>query len=270
MDNTNVSRVCKFPSSRYVVFRSKVSGKILVMDTVKERIKRLQKRIRLWAGLADQNTKGCTLWMITLTYKYVDGWKPNHIREFMLKIRKRYGKHLLGYAWVAELQKRGAVHYHVLLYTKGISKVVKPDKSGFWTHGLTTTEQARTPYYIMKYAGKEYQKDFTKFPPGIRAFAVWFQSENLRTTLRYESLHPKYQKVFDDNNGSWKAVRIARKYNLLQSDWEVWAFRADPVPGSLLPLLQEMALVGFKGKENELNNHIGETTTLLISEFLDL
>ena len=71
-----------------------------------------------WANFLQKETKGSSLWMVTLTYAGVDDWRPNHIREFMQAFRKLYKKKLVGYAWVAELQERGAVHYHVMVYLK--------------------------------------------------------------------------------------------------------------------------------------------------------
>ena len=95
--------------------------------------------------------------MLTLTYRDVDGFRPRHISELLNRARqwiKRQG-HVLRYVWVAELQMRGALHYHVLFWLpKGLS-LPKPDKQGWWPHGSTRIEQARNAVgYLVKYVSK--------------------------------------------------------------------------------------------------------------------
>lgn len=167
-------------------------GAIIEIDGVQSRISRLQKRVYAWAKTIDQSNgmQDMEYIMITLTYRGVDDWKPKHIRDFMLKMRKRFTG-ILCYAWVAELQQRGAVHYHVMVgirpgssfYTYKSQKTPEnkgftvrgvgfPDDIGDWPHGMTKVEKARTRFYLVKYTGKEYQK-VGKFPKGLRMFAVW-------------------------------------------------------------------------------------------------
>jgi hypothetical protein len=77
----------------------------------------------------------------------------------------------LGFAlprvWVAELQTRGAVHYHVLAWLPKGRTLPKSDKRGWWPHGMTRTEAARCAVgYLAKYASKG--QDAGTFPPGLR------------------------------------------------------------------------------------------------------
>jgi len=138
----------------------------------------MRRRVGAWAQALEGviNDPRYRVVMITLTYKRVDQWRPNHIRDFLLAYRKVLGKGLLAYAWVAELQKRGAVHYHVLLVVKRGAKMPYPDKGGYWLHGLSRVEEARTVYYILKYTGKQYQKA-GEYPKGLRIFAVWLSRD---------------------------------------------------------------------------------------------
>ena len=95
--------------------------------------------------------------MLTLTYRDVDGFAPRHVSELLKRIRQwleRRG-HGFHYVWVAELQKRGALHYHIVIWLpKGLT-LPKPDKQGWWPHGSTRIEWARHPVgYLIKYASK--------------------------------------------------------------------------------------------------------------------
>ena len=59
------------------------------------------------------------------------------------------------YVWVAELQQRGALHYHILVWLPFGLTLPKPDKQGWWPHGSTRIEWARHPIgYLVKYASK--------------------------------------------------------------------------------------------------------------------
>jgi hypothetical protein len=95
--------------------------------------------------------------MLTLTYRDVDGFEPRHISELLNHIRNwlaRRGQKLL-YVWVAELQKRGALHYHIVVWLPRGLTLPKPDKQGWWPHGSTRIEWARNPIgYLIKYSSK--------------------------------------------------------------------------------------------------------------------
>ena len=109
--------------------------------------------------------------MLTLTYRKVGEWNPKHISELLQRIRvwvRRRG-HGLRYVWVAELQQRGALHYHLLLWLQRGLTLPKPDKQGWWTHGSTRIEWARKPAgYLAKYASKLDSKAGIGFPRGAR------------------------------------------------------------------------------------------------------
>ena len=151
------------------------------MDSKAVRVARCSRRVHAWADALPKDSRvvrragrrlniGARTVMLTLTYRDVDGWLPNQIREFMLGLRKVLGGALYGYAWVLEMQERGAPHYHVLLYVRNKTDVPQPDSSGLWPHGVTRRETTISPFYICKYVGKEYQKE--GLPHGARMFAV--------------------------------------------------------------------------------------------------
>lgn len=107
--------------------------------------------------------------MVTLTYALVGLWEPRHIVAFLRCCREylRRRGYDFRYTWVAELQKRGAVHYHVLIWLpKGLT-LPKPDKRGWWPHGSTRIEWVRNAVgYIAKYAAKP--EIIIDFPKGLR------------------------------------------------------------------------------------------------------
>ena len=173
-----------------VVLGNKANGDVKVVDAARTRIRRMQARIRAWRDAMPivnrrlrrvlRKSKAAPRFvMLTLTYADIDGWQPNHIREYMLALRKELKEKLWAYAWVAEMQARGAVHYHVIVYVAPNTDVPMPDKSGMWKYGVSRRETAKKgPLYIMTYVGKEHQK--IDLPHGARMFAVWI-SKNIAT-----------------------------------------------------------------------------------------
>jgi len=190
----------------------------------------MRKRIALWVEIL-QHVEDMQFVMITLTYSPKFEWEPNHIRTFMQDLRKYLKEDLLAYAWVAEIQKRGAVHYHIMLavpwnFEVGVD-IPYPDQTGMWSYGLTRVEVARTPFYLIKYLGKEYQKDFSRYPKGIRTYAVYIRDKKLKLALRYNSL-PAHQKIFVDEFG-WPELQpmtTLRKMILNYGNigWRLWSF----------------------------------------------
>ena len=165
---------------------NKKTGEVFEVSNAKSRISRLRRRVFSWAGVVRPVTGATTrMVMITLTYRKSWLWMPNHIRKFMLKVRKHLGGNLHAYAWVAELQERGAVHYHVILIVNRGTAIPMPDKTGWWTYGSTKIQSANSPYYIAKYTGKEYQKE-GPFPKGLRMFAVWISDSLVDDPARWE------------------------------------------------------------------------------------
>ena len=171
------------PLRRGLSLINKVTGEMIDTDTHRLRLSRMRRRVKAWADawgkVYDPNRHRMV--MVTLTYKDKDGWRPNHIRDFMRSFRRAIKGKLLAYAWVAELQKRGAVHYHVLLVVARGTKVPLPDK--YWRHGMTRIETAKTPWYIVKYTSKG--DGDGDYPSGLRVFAVWISVHAVPELIRY-------------------------------------------------------------------------------------
>lgn len=129
------------------------------IDQVQCRLKRLRRSVTTAARLF-----GFTLGkrpfkpaMLTLTYRDVDGFCPRDVSELIKRIRQWLARrgHAMRYVWVAELQARGALHYHLLLWLPRGLTLPKPDKQGWWPHGHTRIEWARNAIgYLCKYVSK--------------------------------------------------------------------------------------------------------------------
>jgi hypothetical protein len=171
-----------------IEIRDKVTGKVFIISKSQVRISRLRRRVFAWADSIKKEIEDVGHYrrvMITLTYERDEDWAANQIRDFMLSMRETLGDGLVAYGWVAELQKRGVVHYHVILIVKRGTRIPKPDKSGLWKWGFSRIETAQTPYYLCTYVGKEYQK-IGHFPKGLRMFSVWISKELISDLVRWK------------------------------------------------------------------------------------
>lgn len=159
---------------RYVVLVNRARGKVAVVDQFKVRLAKMRKRIFAWASVVEtyKEVRGARTIMVTLTYKNKDDYQAGHIGSYLAKLKGILDKRLIAWAWVAELQKRGAMHYHLLLVVPEGTLIEKPDESGQWQWGMSKVEIARTPYYLAKYSGKGEQKDLSKFPRGARLYGI--------------------------------------------------------------------------------------------------
>jgi hypothetical protein len=152
------------------------------------------------AVIHEQATKGGfrhRVAMFTATYRQVGQWRSDHLKECLRHIRRwveRRG-HTFRYVWVAELQSRGAVHYHVLIWLPRGLTLPKPDKQGWWTHGSTRIEWARRAVsYVMKYASKGYGMH-CQFPRGLRLHGRGGLDEAQRSVVRWWLL-PRYVRQY--------------------------------------------------------------------------
>lgn len=171
------------------------------------RYKRLRKNIGVAAKLHSVAITGgkahFNVCMVTLTYRR-DTWQPTHMSAYMDHVRKwhiRRTGQKLKYVWVAEMQGRGVIHYHVLYFLpKGIT-MPKADKQGWWKHGSTRTEKAVAPVkYVMKYASKLDTKK--GFPDGARTYGIGGLAETDRLSRRWLNL-PAFIKARASITDRW-------------------------------------------------------------------
>jgi hypothetical protein len=199
---------------------------VVTVNADKMRYARMSQRIRSWALLMKSLDTHLpySLILATLTYRE-NTWRPYDITRFLRKWIGRYDE-IIGYAWVAELQARGVPHYHVVFAVpKGFRFDEYPDQSGCWPAGMSRIESINSPYYLMRYIGKEYQKNFAGYPKGMRLYGVsvrkkWLDQISFRPYWKYRlsSLTGYYRDLFerlslklDDSDlremGWWKRVK---------------------------------------------------------------
>ncbi len=158
-------------------------GDEISIDRELSRIRRLRASLKHTATM-HENTREAQpkgrRWkcvMVTLTYRDDGRDVENHISVYIRRVRawlKRRG-HDSRFCWVAELQKRGAVHYHVLWWIPYTLEMPMADVQGWWEHGDTRTEKAKRPIsYLLKYASKLESKALGLTPGLIRLGATAF------------------------------------------------------------------------------------------------
>lgn len=200
-----------------VVIKNISSGEYITLDKREARLSKMRRRIFSWADtLKDylDETQKYRKVMVTLTYTGVEDWRPNHIRDYMKALKRKLGENLIASAWVAELQERGAVHYHINLVCKKGTRIPTPDKSRMWKHGMSRIETAKTVYYLCSYLKKSYQKE-GDFPKGMRMYSVWISKgavANIAHWMMRISSLPKWfaEKVleFTDHRGEkWERCK---------------------------------------------------------------
>ena len=181
---------------RVLVFRNVVTGEDVMVNPVKSRLRRMRKRVLAWGRLFPEG--GCGI-LVTLTYRPGVEPSPRDISAFLRRVRRALGPDLLGYCWVAEVQRRGALHYHVVLVVRGPGvRIPKPDVAGWWPHGMSRVERARNAVgYLGQYVRKASQK--VGLPAGFRMFAVVWREvvSTARFLLRLSALPRWLWEVLD-------------------------------------------------------------------------
>lgn len=192
----------------------KSDGSTMIVDAKRARLWHLRRRIFAWSKAVDKIAcaPGVRKAMFRLSYDTegtlvpASNWAPLHISEFIDGLHARMGKRLLAYAWVAEVQRRGVIHYHVLLIFTGSAPVPDKEYRGrdarghmrnfkrLWPYGLShCTWNVRTHFYLSSYVKKEYQKDFDKFPMGAHAWGVYVQGD--KYALRFFTASDRMQAM---------------------------------------------------------------------------
>lgn len=125
---------------------------------------------------------------VTLTYARNTRGDPRDVSQLLDCVRKwlfRLGLPMVEYLWVAELQKRGALHYHLMMWLPKHLHLPKLDRRGWWRHGMTQVQTARNPVgYLAKYASKCGPEDLKRLRKGTRLYGYGGVPVHRREALR--------------------------------------------------------------------------------------
>jgi len=122
-------------------------------DNSRKKLQRVRSRLKKFAEVMEQQGYVYKIF-ITLTFR--DEVSDEDARyKFMIwlkEMRRKYKN--IKYFWVCERQKRGVLHYHVVVWSN--VKLKKPDEE-FWRHGMSRIEIVRKNVYtyMLKYLSKE-------------------------------------------------------------------------------------------------------------------
>jgi len=165
------------PSTSHEPSQGAACSAPLEVDSLESRMRRMVKAVRGTAALIvkhfqDRGVRYRSA-LVTLTYAPGQAWTPRDISGLTQHYRdwaRSRGIPLAG-VWVLELQRRGAPHYHLLLFLPRGYTPPKPDRQGWWRKGSSNCIWARSPVgYVAKYASKSKQKsgEGVAIPKGAR------------------------------------------------------------------------------------------------------
>lgn len=209
-------------------------------DQTLRRLSRLRRNV-LGAGrlhaLADDGKRAPVAWFVTLTYVHGDQWHAQHIAQAVQRFRRWCDSHRIPcrYVWVAELQARGAMHYHVIAYLpKGYTMPKwdrQRDRTGrvWWPWGMSQRERSRSGAgYLVKYLSK--LGEFHRFPKGARLYGIGGLSRDGRSVRSWWNLPEWCRRL----HGVGEVVRRAGRLVVLRTG-ELLAprFEVRRVPGGL-------------------------------------
>ncbi|MBS0443320.1 MAG: hypothetical protein JSR38_15310 [Proteobacteria bacterium] len=181
------------------------------LDREARRLSQLRMHVGFAArahAVSEKGQRSDVPWMVTLTYAGDNSdWRPDHIKAALQAVRKwaQRRSFALRYVWVAELQKRGVIHYHICIWLPRGVRMPKWDTRGWWTHGMSNRIVARhATAYLMKYLSKG--TDYGQLPRGARAYGVGGLDHSLRRARRWLRL-PAFVQGNSSVWDKWQRVR---------------------------------------------------------------
>lgn len=180
----------------------KTPGGLVGQDVL--RVRRLRKTVRSYAEQIEQSNQAigskrqrARMFFVTLTYRDEAPWARRHIADFVQRVRvwaKRKGWRL-PYVWCAEMHEKRFVrtgiqkpHFHLLFWLPSGLTMPKPDKRGWWPHGHTSVERARTVGYLVKYTSKSDIPEGCTFPQGMRIYGMGGLDDEGKGVHRHQML----------------------------------------------------------------------------------
>lgn len=166
-----------------VLKAERLKGAGLLVDRLATRLKKMRYGTLTAARLqGEQAVRQGTRYraaMVTLTYAPDVEHRSRHLSEYLDRTRKfaKAAGQKLRYCWVAEMQQRGVIHYHIIFWLPFVMgkpfRLPKPDASGHWPHGMSQIVWARKAAgYLAKYTSKGQDVGDPAFPRGVRISGV--------------------------------------------------------------------------------------------------
>jgi hypothetical protein len=153
-------------------------GSYTMINNEFNRIKKLQKTLKIWEKVVKTKAEflPVRVYEIGLNYKPGETWKQHDISDYLKNMQNYTGReNVVGYSWVAEMQKRMEVHYHLEIITvEACRKIPFPDKKGHWKNGGSERDEVsciNIGYLTTDYMQKKEQK--SNYPKGIRVYSAW-------------------------------------------------------------------------------------------------
>jgi hypothetical protein len=161
-------------------------------------------------AVSEKGSRTDQAWMVTLTFAGDNSdWKPEQLTRAMNAYRNWCVRQGFSsrYVWVAELQKRGVIHYHIAAWLPRGIRMPKWDACGWWHEGMTNTLKAKhATAYLMAYLKKGDLDARGSLPKGARNYGVGGLDHSLRRARRWLTLPAFVQgnsSIWDD----WRRVK---------------------------------------------------------------
>lgn len=160
----------------------------------------------------------------TLTYAENTRGKAGDVSRFLdcLQAWARRSGVRVPYEWVGELQERGALHYHLLIWLPKHLLLPMFDWRGWWRHGSTKIERAKNPVaYLAKYASK-FKDSVKRFRKGTRLYGWGGLSPVARENVRRARMTRWMRRRVDEQlETEWQ---VGIEFEIAQQEREELAF----------------------------------------------
>lgn len=197
---------------QYVVLAG-IKG-VYIKDMFASKLYKLRRCVFTWQKVIEDYLQNNDIRIvgIGLSYANMDNWQPCNIRNYIWSLRQKIGDGLISYIWVAELQKRLTLHYHVGLIVKKGTDIPIPDSSGMWIFGTSNIKTVPNVFYLVEHSAKGgYQKDYSKFPKGARCYGYSFCGNKIMNTMYKEYIGLEDNKKNDSEGMVYAGSSILKK-----------------------------------------------------------
>lgn len=228
-----------------------------VIDTAKARMARLKSGVLTAARLIGEEVRhdplGCRPWMLTLTYRPGEQWKPFHITECVGHIRRWATScdFRFRYVWVAEVQQKRyrnggllgeCVHYHLVIWVPASIVPPKLDSEGWWPWGMTQRIKVVAPIsYMTKYVSKG---DGVEFPKGLRVHGCGGLSKSSRNERTWWA-SPRWVRAIWSPSDVPRRVSGGGFFSRVTSRWFPSVYRVKFLFGSVVCSIRDDLLSFF-------------------------